>query len=93
MTTAERNLARGNRVRLAAAEVKRDIRAGRVSLGVALWDERADCVEVHDLLIAQRYWGSHRAATLLARVPIFDARRVRDLTDRQRVRIIELAAG
>jgi len=80
-----------NEVRFAAADVKREIRDGRLRLADALWDERADPIVLRDLLLVQVGEGPSRVDTLLNRVEINGHRRVRDLTERQR-RVVADAA-
>lgn len=97
-----RALKKANRLRLAAAAVKRDLATSRIGVAEALADPRAESLELLDLLMAQRRWGRARArrAILAAaaggdcRVPLFisENRRVGDLTARQRGRIAEAAA-
>jgi predicted DNA binding protein len=80
-----------NRVRFAAADVKREIRDGRLRLADALWDERADPIVLRDLLLVQVGEGPWRVDTFLNRVEVNGHRRVRDLTERQR-RVVADAA-
>jgi hypothetical protein len=77
-------LAQANRQRLAAAELKGEIKRGETSLAAAIEDSRAGCLTVIDLLMAQRGWGVDRAAKLLDRERIYQTKRVRALTERQR---------
>lgn len=77
-------LAHANEVRFAAARLKRDVKAGRLTIPEALNDPRAQCLEVMDLLISQPRWGRHRVLTVLTPRFISETKRVRDLTDRQR---------
>lgn len=83
---AQRHLAleRANAVRSAAGELKREMKAGRVSLGDALVDERARSIKAFDLLVSQPRWARVKASRHLARCGIPGHRRVGVLTDRQR---------
>ena len=80
-----------NEVRFAAADVKREIRDGRLRLADALWDERADPIVLRDLLLVQVGKGPRRVDTFLNQVEVNGHRRVRDLTERQR-RVVADAA-
>ena len=86
-------LAKANTVRLEAAEVRRELAVGAITLGDALHDERAAVMTVERLLAAQRRWSPLRAQRLLGPMHISTARRVRDLTDRQRGALLQLAAN
>lgn len=82
-------LNRANTVRREAAGVKRDLKAGRVSLSQALADSRSSSLSVLELLMSQRAWGRKRAVRLLrsrgeGRWPIAEMTKVRDLTPAQR---------
>lgn len=77
-------LDRANAVRIAGAELKREVRTGRVTIAAALLDERAGSLPVIDLLVCQHRWGRVRALKLLAAERIPETKRIRDLTDRQR---------
>jgi len=84
-------LERANIVRFAAADVKREIRDGRLRLADALWDERANPIMLRDLLLVQVGEGPYRVDTFLNRVEVNGHRRIRDLTERQR-RVVADAA-
>lgn len=80
-----------NRVRFAAADVKRELRDGRLLLGDALFDERAMPIVLRDLLLVQPRVGPMRVDRLLRRVEVNGHRRVRDLTERQRQVVADAA--
>ena len=80
-----------NEVRFAAADVKRAVRAGRLPLDEALWDERAGSIRLRDLLLVRAGQGPYRVDKLLHRLEVNGYRRVGDLTDRQR-RVVADAA-
>lgn len=82
-------LARANQVRVAAACVKRELAAGRLSISDALHDDRAQAMTVFDLLKAQRRWGRERTVRVLARQRLKESKRVGSLTDRQRAALAE----
>lgn len=81
-------LAKANEVRLAAAALKREIKNGELPIAAALEDERAQPLQIGDLLAAQHKWGSVRTRWLLEPLYIAEHRRVRDLTERQRQLLI-----
>jgi hypothetical protein len=72
-----------NRTRLAIAAVKRELRAGKLTLPQALDDDRAQAMRVGDLLDALPRWGTYRKDKLLDKLKIYDHRRLRELTVRQ----------
>jgi hypothetical protein len=79
-------LARANEVRLARAQLKRDIAAGRVD-PLDVVNNPADeyrTMKVHDLLLAQPYWGEYRTKNTLSRCMMSQQRTLGDLTPRQR---------
>jgi hypothetical protein len=80
-----------NTNRLGAAEVRREVAAGVLTIDQALEDPRAQCMPIGRLLCARRGWGPTKANQLLNLHRIWPTRRVRDLTARQR-RIIAEAA-
>lgn len=95
-------LARANRARLAAAEIKREVREGRTSVRAALYDDRSGSVTVLELLMQQRRWGRTRAVKALSRLDSFmpggpcrvpENKRVSELTDRQRTAIARMTAA
>jgi len=79
-----------NEVRFAAADVKREIRDGRLRLADALWDERADPIVLRDLLLVQVGEGPWRVDTFLNRVEVNGFKRVGDLTERQKSVVADL---
>lgn len=70
------------------AELKRDLKAGRTTAVQALSDPRAvGAVTLGTVLMAQPQWGRKRTVSFLRHAHIPDhafAKRVEDLTDRQR---------
>ncbi len=79
-------LARANQVRLARAELKRQVAAGRRSpVDVVLdcpWE--AESMTVSELLCSQRRWGRARSRKLIVSVELTETKRLGTLTDRQR---------
>lgn len=87
-----RALERANSVRLDAAQLRREVAAGRLTLAAALEDPRAQSLTLMRLLTAQRRWGAVRARRMLDAMPCSELLRVRDMTGRQRERAARLAA-
>ena len=77
-------LERANVVRFAAADVKRELRDGRLLLGDALFDDRAQSVVLRDLLMAQRFQGPLKVDWLLDTLNVNGYRRVSEITERQK---------
>lgn len=86
-------LQRANEVRLAGAAMKAKVKAGDISMRLALFDADAGSLPVLDLLMAQPRWGTDRATKLLASLSISEVTRVRDLTPRLRRVIVGVCAG
>jgi len=90
-----RALARANEVRLARAELKRQVHAGEVSAAdvilASAWE--AESMTVADLLMAQRRWGHTRCRTFLQRIPISETKTVGSMTERQRRAVAQLLAA
>jgi hypothetical protein len=81
-----RALARANEIRMARAELKRQIADGEVDAADVILDPplAARSWSVGELLVSQRGWGATRCRRFLARSHISERRRVGELTDRQR---------
>jgi hypothetical protein len=81
-----RALDRANRVRLARAELKREIAEGsRTAAAVILecpWE--SESMTIADLLMSQHRWGRTRCRRFLAQVPMSETKTVGSLTQRQR---------
>ncbi len=77
-------LKRANIVRYAAADVKRDVRAGNLAISDAMFDDRAQSIVLRTLLLTPSRVGPVRVDRLLRRLQINGHKRVGDLTDRQR---------
>ena len=77
-------LKQANVVRFAAADVKREVRNGRLLLGDALFDDRAQSVVLRDLLMAQRFQGPLKVDRLLDTLNVNGYRRVSEITERQK---------
>jgi hypothetical protein len=81
-----RALAQANRVRLARAELKRQVSDGELDVaGVVLqcpWE--AQSMTIADLLMSQHRWGRTRCRRFLASIPMLETKTVGSMTDRQR---------
>jgi hypothetical protein len=81
-----RALARANEIRMARAELKRQIADGEVDPANVILDppSAARSWSVGELLVSQRGWGATRCRRFLARSHISERRTVGELTERQR---------
>jgi hypothetical protein len=90
-----RALARANEVRLARAELKRQVADGEISAAHVIlecpWE--AASMTVSDLLTSQRRWGSTRCRKLLASIPMSENKAVGSMTERQRQALAGLLEG
>jgi len=81
-----RALARANRVRLARAELKRQVAEGETTVAEVVlecpWE--AESMPVADLLMSQHRWGQTRCRRFLSAIPMSETRTVGSLTERQR---------
>ena len=84
-------LERANVVRFAAADVKRELRDGRLLLEDAVFDERAQSIVLRTLLMTRKRVGPVRVDRLLRRLEINGHKRISDLTDRQRQVVADAA--
>jgi hypothetical protein len=79
-------LERANQVRLARADLKRQIADGRLRavdvILTAPWE--AESMAVADVLASQRRWGRTRARRLLAGIPLPENKTLGSITERQR---------
>ena len=81
-----RALERANAVRLARAELKREIARGRRSAADVILElpSEAESWSVGELVKSQRRWGSNRTRKLLSGLQISENRHLGMLTERQR---------
>jgi hypothetical protein len=90
-----RALARANEVRLARAELKRQVGDGEITAAHVIlecpWE--AASMTVSDLLTSQRRWGTTRCRKLLASVPMSENKTVGSMTERQRQALGRLLEG
>jgi hypothetical protein len=90
-----RALARANEVRLARAELKRQVADGEISAAHVILDcpWEAASMTVSDLLTSQRRWGSTRCRKLLQSIPMSENKTVGSMTERQRQALSGLLEG
>ena len=79
-------LQRANHVRLARAEVKRQVAAGEVSAADVVLEcpQEVEGMEVADLLMSQRRWGRTRCRKFLSAIPLAENKTIGSMTERQR---------
>lgn len=79
-------LERANAVRLARADLKRQVAAGEIHVGDVIlgspWE--AESMTVADLLTSQRRWGQMRCRRFLQAIPLSESKTIGSMTDRQR---------
>jgi len=81
-----RALAQANRVRLARAELKRQVAEGETTVADIVlecpWE--AESMAIADLLLSQHRWGRTRCRRFLASIPMSETKTVASMTERQR---------
>ncbi len=79
-------LAQANRVRLARAELKRQVAENELSVADVVlecpWE--AESMAICDLLMSQHRWGRTRCRRFLASISMSETKTVGSMTDRQR---------
>jgi hypothetical protein len=91
-------LKRANRVRLARAELKRNVAAGHVRAADVILapPSEAESMPLDELLTSQRRWGTERARRFLASMQIPENKPLGTMTERQRgcvARLLEEGRG
>jgi hypothetical protein len=85
-------LEQANRVRLARAELKRQVAASETTAAEVVlecpWE--ASSMELSDLLMSQRRWGRARCRRLLLSLGLPENKHIGTLTPRQRRALVEL---
>ena len=81
-----RALERANRVRLARAELKRQVTSEEISASQVILDcpWEAASMSISDLLMCQRRWGRARCRRLLVSLGVPENKQIGTLTQRQR---------
>jgi hypothetical protein len=81
-----RALAQANRVRLARAELKRQVADGEASVADIVlarpWE--AESMAIADLLVSQHRWGRERCRRFLASIKMSETKTIGSMTERQR---------
>src|SRR5712691_11260757 len=89
-------LKRANQIRGVRAQLKRRVRAQTLSAAeiVASLPSEAQSMEVREILLSQRHWGSARTAKLLRSLCLAEKKQLGTLTERQRRQLVSaLDAG
>src|SRR3954447_4598410 len=90
-----RALAQANRVRLARADLKRQIAEGQISVSDVVlscpWE--AESMSISDLLMSQHRWGRTRCRRFLASIPMSETKTIGSMTDRQRQQLAAMLGG
>ena len=81
-----RALAQANRVRLARAELKRQVAEGETLVEEVVltcpWE--AESMSISELLMSQHRWGDTRCRRFLASIPMSETKTIGSMTERQR---------
>jgi hypothetical protein len=90
-----RALAQANRVRLARAELKRQVADGETSVADVVLERpwEAESMTISDLLMSQHRWGRTRCRRFLASIPMSETKTIGSMTDRQRRELASRLAG
>jgi hypothetical protein len=90
-----RALAQANRVRLARAELKRQVADGETSVAEVVlecpWE--AESMTISDLLMSQHRWGRTRCRRFLQAIPMSETKTIGTMTERQRRELAGLLEG
>jgi hypothetical protein len=90
-----RALERANQVRLARAELKRQVALGEIEAAEVIlecpWE--AESMAVADLLTSQRRWGQTRCRKFLTQIPMSEKKTIGSMTERQRRTLAELLSS
>jgi hypothetical protein len=90
-----RALAQANRVRLARAELKRQVAEGETSVAGIVLDRpwEAESMSIADLLMSQHRWGRTRCRRFLASIPMVETKTIGSMTERQRNELARRLSG
>jgi hypothetical protein len=88
-------LAQANRVRLARAELKRQVADGETSVSEIVLERpwEAESMSIADLLMSQHRWGRTRCRRFLASIPMVETKTIGSMTDRQRNELARRLSG
>jgi hypothetical protein len=88
-------LARANRVRLARADLKRQVADGEISVAEVVltcpWE--AESMAIADLLMSQHRWGRTRCRRFLGAIPMTETKTIGSMTERQRHALAAMLGG
>ena len=88
-------LAQANRVRLARAELKRQVAEGEATVAEIVlscpWE--AESMAIADLLMSQHRWGRTRCRRFLAQIPMGETKTIGSMTERQRNELAKRLSG
>lgn len=89
-----RALQRANEVRLARAELKRQVACGELDAADVVLEcpWAAETMSIADLLLSQRRWGHQRCRKFLVAIPLPEGKPIGALTDRQRRAVADALA-
>ena len=81
-----RALAQANRVRLARAELKRQVAEGEASVAEIVLERpwETESMSIADLLMSQHRWGRTRCRRFLSSIPMVETKTIGSMTERQR---------
>ena len=79
-------LAQANKVRLARAELKRQVADGELTVAEVVLDcpWQSESMAIADLLMSQHRWGRTRCRRFLGSIPMSETKTIGSMTDRQR---------
>ena len=90
-----RALQQANRVRLARAELKRQVTDGEISVADVVlecpWE--AQSMTIADLLMSQHRWGRTRCRRFLASIQMTETKTIGSMTERQRSTLVAKLSG
>jgi hypothetical protein len=90
-----RALAQANRVRLARADLKRQVAEGETGVSDVVlscpWE--AESMAISDLLMSQHRWGRTRCRRFLASIPMSETKTIGSMTERQRHQLAAMLGG
>ena len=90
-----RALAQANRVRLARAELKRQVSDGEATVAEIVLEcpGEAESMMIADLLMSQHRWGRTRCRRFLASIPMVETKTIGSMTERQRKELATRLSG
>ena len=90
-----RALAQANRVRLARAELKRQVADGETTVAEIViarpWE--TESMSIADLLMSQHRWGRTRCRRFLAAISMVETKTIGSMTERQRNELANRLSG